>query len=275
MNKPTILSEFSNIIYSKYISSCTLKTYYSIAEVFIYNKHPDSINNLTTKYLKGYLLKIREVKSISSYNQYLSVLKILYRDVLKQKYKIANVKPIKQNRKLKNIPDTKYVIQTIKNISNLKHKAFVLTLYSTGMRMSELLNIRLSDVESNKHRILIRNGKGNKSRFVSLPEELLNELKRYYRIYRPKEYLFEGNPHYKYSSSSVNKVIKKHFGDEFHAHLFRHLYITYMVNKDVNIKRLKNMTGHKSDTSLEWYYQYSDNSIENEINPMHECECIN
>ena len=274
MKKSAIIKKFSDIIYGKYTSGSTLKTYSNLANIFVFDRHPDSINNLSSEYIKRYLLTIKEEKSISSYNQYMSVLKILYKDVLNQKYKVSKLYPIKQNRKLKNLPDILNIVNTLNKIPNKKHKAIIFTLYSTGIRMSELLNIKISDVESTKNRILISNGKGGKSRFVSLTTELLDELKTYSKLYKPKLYLFEGN-NGKYSASSVNKVIKKYFGKENHAHIFRHVYITYMINKDVNIKRLKNMTGHKSDSSIEWYYQYTDNSIENIINPIHEYELVN
>ena len=179
------------------------------------------------------------------------------------------IKPIKTERKLKSLPSYSEVSNVLNTIENIKHYVIVLTLISTGIRMSELLDIRLCDIDSSKQRILIRNGKGGKSRFVSLNSFVLDKLKLYYRIHKPKYYLFEGD-NGKYTSSSVNKFIKKHFGQEYHAHLFRHVYITYMIEQDVNVNRLKLMTGHKSERTLNFYYQYTDNSIENEINPVNE-----
>ena len=269
MEKSIIIEKFSDTIVSKYTSECTLKTYDSLAQRFIYDNHPDSINNLTSEYIKKYLINILNKKSISSYNQMLSVLKILYRDVFNQKYKINKIRPMRCSRKLKSLLSKRDISIALNNIKNLKHYTIIMTLLSTGVRISELLNIEINDVDSYKSRILIRNGKGQKSRFVSLNPKLLSQLRSYYKQYRPTNYLFEGVNN-KYSKSSVSKFIKKYFGKECHAHLFRHLFISYMINKDVNIHRLKHMTGHKSDKTLEWYYQYTDNSIENTINPINE-----
>lgn len=272
MEKSRILENFLDVIESKYTSEATLKTYNNVVENFIYDKHPNSIDCLTSKYIKRYLLEIKNSKSVSSYNQYLSVIKILYRDVLNQKYKVEKIKPIKQSRKLKNLPTYKDVRNALDKIKNIKHKSIILLLLSTGIRMNELINIRILDVDSQRNRILIYKGKGGRSRFVPLANGLIELLRNYYKLYKPKYYLFEG-AHGKYSASSVNKIIKKYIGEQCHAHILRHAFCTYMIDKDTNIKRLKNMTGHKSDASLEWYYQYTENSLELNINPINEIAC--
>ena len=164
------------------------------------------------------------------------------------------------------MPSKVEISNTINAIKNVKHYTIILTLLSTGVRISELLNLRLKDIEADNNRILIRDGKGSKSRFFSLNKHLLNKLRLYYELYKPKCYLFEGTSG-RYSKSSTNKMIKKHFGNNCHAHIFRHLY---MINEDVNIHRLKNMTGHKNENTLNWYYQYTEMSRENNINPLNE-----
>lgn len=269
MEKSIIIEKFSDTIVSRFTSKATLRTYDSLVHKFVFDKHPDSLDKLTTDYINKYLIRILNEKSIPSYNQMVSVLKILYRDVLNQKYKILKIKPIQCSRKLKNLPSKNHISKCLNNIKNVKHYTIIITLISTGVRISELLNIHISDIDSSKNRILIRDGKGSRSRFVSLSPSLLNKLKIYYKIFRPKKYLFEGTNR-KYSKSSTNKMIKKYFGNDCHAHIFRHLYITYMINEDVNIHRLKNMTGHKNEKTLNWYYQYTENSIENIINPINE-----
>jgi integrase len=270
MKKSEILEKFQEYIVSKYTSEATLKTYDNIAQKFISNKHPTDLYNLTLRYIQRYLIDIKEQKSTSSYNQYLSVLKILYREVLNQKYKLYKIKPIKQNRKLKNLFTLNQILNVVNTITNEKHKAIILTLFSTGIRMAELLDVKISDVDSEKNRILIQHGKGNKSRFVPANDELLHVLRKYYKIYKPKIYLFGDKKGNKYSASSVNKVIKKHFGKQYHAHMFRHWYLTYMIEKDVNIKRIKLISGHSSDKSVEHYYQYTEKSLEVNINPINE-----
>jgi integrase len=269
MNKSIIIQKFSDILIRRTQSEATINTYLNVAEKFIYDNHPDSIDKLTFDYIDKYLLDILNKKSPSSYNQYLSVLKILYRDVFKQKYKLFKLKPIKVTRKVKNLHSVDYVLDILSSITNLKHKTIILVLLSTGIRISELLSVTVKDLDSNNNRILIRNGKGGRARFVPMNDELLDSLRKYYRVYRPIKYLFEGQNE-KYSKSSVNKMIKKYFGNEYHAHLFRHTYITFMIEQDVNVKRIKLITGQKDDRSVEWYYQYTNKSLEIKINPIRE-----
>ncbi len=270
MEKSIINLSFSDIIVSKFTSEATLKTYDSLAYRFIYDKHPDSIDKLTIDYIKKYLINILNTKSIPSYNQMLSVLKILYRDVLNQKHKLLKIKPIKIKRKLKNIPKTSEINSILKTVNNVKHYTIIITFASTGIRMDELLNIRILDINSDKMKILILKGKGGYSRFIKMDKILLEQFKTYYKIYKPKYYLFEGQKGHKYTNSSINKFIKKHFGNYYHAHLFRHYWMSYMINKDVNPHKLQNMSGHKSYTSVTWYYQYSEDALEHEINPINE-----
>lgn len=266
MKKPIIIEKFSEIIHSKFTSKSTLKTYCSIGCKFINDSHPDSIDKLS----KDYLLKYLNQFSPSYFNQYLSVLKILFRDVLKQKQKLNDIVPITVRRKLKNIPKTSEINSILKTINNVKHYTIILTFASTGIRMEELLNIRILDINSEKMKILILKGKGGYSRFIKMDKILLKQFKTYYKIYKPKYYLFEGQKGGKYTSSSTNKFIKKHFGNYYHAHLFRHYWMSYMINKDINPHKLQNMSGHKSYKSVTWYYQYSEDALEHEINPINE-----
>ena len=239
MEKSIIIEKFSEALLSKFTSEATINTYYAIGCKFINHKHNDAIDRLTKEYLSKYLLTIKKNLSVASYNQYMSVIKILYRDILNQPHKVSKFHPIKQERKLKILFSDDEIKNALSKINNVKHKAIILTLYSTGIRMSELLDIKISDVDGVNNRILIRNGKGNKSRFVPLNNHLIDYLRLYYKAYKPKTYLFEGD-NGKYSKSSVNKVIKKHVGEIYHAHYFRHNFIKRSV-KPTDADRLGGM----------------------------------
>jgi integrase/recombinase XerD len=271
MEKSRILENFLDVIESKFTSESTLKTYSNVAEKFIYDKHPNSLDCLTSKYIKRYLLDIKVHKSVSYHNQYLSVIKIIYRDVLKQKYKVEGITPIKVKRKLKTLLKPSEINTGISRITNYKHYTIVITFLTTGIRISELLDLQIKDIDSVNKRILIRDGKGGKSRFVRLTDKLLIVLRTYYKTYKPKQYLFEGT-NGKYSKSSINKFLKKYFGSEFHAHLLRHNYTTYMINQDVHPEKLRQALGHKDHKTTAWYYQYSEYTLLNNINPINELQ---
>ena len=267
MKKPKILEDFSNFLLRKYQSKDTIKTYLAICRKFIFKTHPDTIEKLTEIYLTNYLSSIRKSHySISTYNQYLAVLKLIYCELLGQN-KLKCERSIKQFPRLKNLPSPKYVIEKINSIKNVKHKTILKTLLTTGIRMNELLNIKLCDIKRNSMQILITHAKGNRSEFVILTESLLIQIEKYYRVYKPKKYLFEGVTEKKYSASSVNKIVKKNIGNQYSAHWLRAIAITYLINQKEPLHRTKLFSRHKSDKSISWYYHYDKNTI-NEIREL-------
>ena len=94
----------------------------------------------------------------------------------------------------------------------------------------------------------------------------------YYKKYRPKYYLFEGQFGGKYTSSSISKFLKKYFGEHFHAHLLRHNYATYMINDDAHPEKLRHAMGHESQKTTAWYYQYSEQTLLRNRNPINELQ---
>lgn len=260
MTKSNLYELFSNYLIRKFESKCTIKIYSNCGYNFIYENHPDTIEKLSNDYLLKYVTEIKK-QSISKYNQILSVLKHLYNGVLNQKSKLKNVKCIKQYPKLKTLPDIEVVKSNILNIKNIKHKALLSTLLITGVRINELLNIKISDVDSNKMKILISNGKGGYSDFVILTDYLLSVLREYYKKEKPKEYLFEGL-NGKYSKTSVNNLVKKHIGNKYSAHWLRKVAITHLINKNIPLHKTKLFSRHRSDNAVAFYYHYDNNTFD-------------
>jgi integrase len=269
MIKQEILNNFTEYVKRNYLSKDTQNVYISGCNKFLNYNHPDSIKNLSKYYLQQYLDSFLIGEHISLYNQQLSIIKIIFINVLKRPFVVSDILPIQQKRKLKNIPEITFLSKKIKLIENIKHRAIILTLLSTGVRISELLNIKLSDIKSSDMKILIECGKGGRGRFIPLTTELLCVLREHFKTNRPIYYLFEYNG-CQYSKTSVRKVVKKYIDEKSYPHIFRHVYISYMINNNVNLKKIKNITGHNSDKSVEWYYQYSDKTLEREINPIKE-----
>src|SRR5690554_2380461 len=97
----------------------------------------------------------------------------------------------------------------ILNTNNIKHKCIVSLLYSAGLRRSELLNLKLQDIDSKRMSILVKNSKGGKDRVTLLNENVLKDLRKYYKEWKPQKYLFEGDKGIQFSASSVLNIIKK------------------------------------------------------------------
>ena len=101
------------------------------------------------------------------------------------------------------------VQQLLNQVHNLKHKTILILIYSCGLRISELINLKIEDIDSKRMLIQIRNSKGNKDRQVQLTNQILVLIKKYYKSYFPKEFLFNGRHGGKYSSASIQKIIKR------------------------------------------------------------------
>lgn len=262
MNKSKIYEDVSNFIDLNFSSNETIGLYKSYSKKFIFDNHPDTIEKLSDKYLKNYLVNIKSNYSLSVYNQYVSILKIIYKKVLNQN-KLKDIFCIKQYPKLKKLPDIKDVGRKINSIPNLKHRTILTTALKTGLRVSELLNVKLSDIDRKGGRILISQSKGGNSEFVIMTDGLLELIVKYYKVYKPKEYLFEGVK-CKYSKTSVNQIVKKYIGKQYSIHWLRHLAITYVINNGYSLPQAKLFSRHKSDSAIHFYYNY-DETIFNQL----------
>ena len=148
-------------------------------------------------------------------------------------------------------------------ITNLKHLCIVKLLYGAGLRLSEVLNLQLEDIDSRNLLINIRNSKGRKDRSVMLSDRLLTDLRNYFKEYEPKEYLFEGQKNAKYSSTSVQNIVKnaaKRAGIKktVTPHILRHSFATHLVENGTDIRYVQELLGHNSIKTTELYTHITD-----------------
>lgn len=150
----------------------------------------------------------------------------------------------------------------IKNIQNIKHKAIIATIYSHGLRISELINLKILDVDSKTGFLIVRKGKGNKDRKIPLNAECLNLLRAYFKIYRPKEYLFEGQFEPYYSTTSIRAILKKSVRKsrilkKVTPHTLRHSFATHLLEKGTDIRYIQELLGHCDIRTTEIYTHVS------------------
>lgn len=202
-----------------------------------------------SEYIENYTFSSR-----SHQNQVISSLKFLYSKVLNKKYNKVSFKRPRKERKLPRVVDKTVLTEKIKNIQNLKHKAILSLLYGTGLRASEILNLKIKDVDSRRMLILVRNSKFNKDRYVPFSQNNLNLLRDYFRLYRPKKSLFEGQKE-EYSYTSLRKICNKYLGVS--PHKLRHSYATSLVEAKENLRTVQVILGHKSISTTEIYTHIS------------------
>ena len=183
-------------------------------------------------------------KSWSTINSNYSSLKLLYEQILKGEWIAANLPRPKMPKKLPRILSQQEIARLIAAPSCFKHRVIIIFLYATGLRISEALNIKVSDIDSQRLEIYVSQGKGNKDRLVTLSEALLQVLRKYYLVYKPQLYLFQGlSSCGRYSKSSVRKILigarrKAKISKQVSAHTLRHCYATHYLENCLVLKKV-------------------------------------
>ena len=188
--------------------------------------------------------------------------KLFYKFVGKQPLKFKNIEYPRSEKNLPRVIDKSYILDCISQIKNLKHKSIITLAFSTAIRVSEVVNLKLSDVDYERKIIFIRNSKGNKDRITPLSDNVSDLLKNYIEEYKPKEYMFNGQSDLKYSSRSCNEIVKKYLKDDTaHFHLLRHASATAMVENGTDINLIQKILGHANVKTSMVYIHVSNNLL--------------
>lgn len=264
MNKQLInsFSKIENSLKLKNYSKRTIEIYIHYIKEFVL-KCKKSPSLIMPKDIGDYINNYN-FTSISQQNQIYSALKIFG----KYKQNPISVKKCipERPRKEKYLPkiiDKNHLLNSISNIKNLKHKAIISIAYSVGLRVSEVCNLKIKDIDSKRMIININNAKGNKDRIVPLSKGILKLLREYCKKFKPKEYLFNGQKSLKYSHASCNKLVKKYIGKDYHFHLLRHSAFTNLTDQGVDIHAIQKLAGHSSSSTTERYLHMSNSTLQN------------
>ena len=157
--------------------------------------------------------------------------------------------------------------------NNIKHRCIVSLLYSAGLRRGELIDLKLSDIDSKRMVINVRQGKGNKDRITLLSPSVLEELRVYFKEWKPKVYLFEGPSGNKYSTTSVMNIIrsaakKAGLKKSITPHALRHSFATHLLESGTNLRYIQALLGHKSSKTTEIYTQVAITNIKEIKSPL-------
>ena len=158
---------------------------------------------------------------------------------------------------------------------NLKHKAILSTIYAAGLRISEVLSLRIGDIDADRMQIHIKMAKGKKDRYVKMSKANFLLLRQYLHKYVPKRYLFEGPSYRPYSTSSVRKVLQRscaQAGIKKHVtpHTLRHSYATHLLELGVDLRYVQTFLGHKRPETTMIYTHISSEKVDNMVNPLDE-----
>lgn len=233
--------------------SISIYVHYARKFLLSFSKDPYHLNQ---EEIECYLLHA-PYSSISQQNQVINAVKLLCTRVLKKKLRDIKLERPRKERKLPQVIDSNYLVQKISAISNLKHRAIISLAYSVGLRVSEVVNLKISDIDSCRMIIHIKNAKGRKDRVVPLSEHMLELLRSYFRTYRPKVYLFNGQTSPQYSANSCNQIVKKYLGRQYHFHQIRHSSATTLLENGTDLRIIQKLLGHNSSKTTEIYTHVS------------------
>jgi integrase/recombinase XerD len=244
----------------KAYSHNTIKMYKSELSSFFKYFENQNYKDLTKDMIEAYLYHIISKYRIgeSKQNGMVNAIKFYYEHVLGMPREYYDLQRPKQCHSLPNVLSPQEVLKILNSTENIKHKAILTTIYSAGLRMSELLNLRLSDIRSQEGYIFVKGGKGKKDRHTTLSESLLQLLRKYYIQYKPSYWLFEGSDGGQYTASSIQKIFRRAqqaAGANPWAtpHTLRHSFATHALEYGENLRNIQVMLGHGSSKTTEIY----------------------
>ncbi len=257
-------------------SESTIKNYSGGLGLFFRftgNKNPELISNEDLEsFHKDYIILRKYSASFQSL--VINAVKLYFSNRQKRKLEIQGIERPKNPRILPHVLSKEEVKAILQAHQNVKHRTMLSLIYACGLRRSELLNIKIGDIDSKRGMLLIRQGKGKKDRMVPISEKILELLREYYRYEKPRVYLFEGMiMGQTYSPTSLqevlkNAVLKAGIKKPVTLHWLRHSYATHLLERGTDLRYIQELLGHKSSKTTEIYTYVSEKKIKEIKSPF-------
>lgn len=253
-----VIRGYVSFLKGRRYSESTIGTYFTFIADFIEFVNDIPLNKLTHKDVERFVEQVIVPKkySISSHRQFISALKqfIAYNKDLT----IENVQLVspKKSTYLPTVLSQEEVIDILKYTKNIKHRAILALIYSGGLRISELINLRLSHIDIDRRQIIIKSSKGRKDRVVILAESFLPLFYNYVNTYRPEVFFAEGPPGSRYSQESIRAFLRRScksakIKKKVTPHTLRHSYATHLLENGIDIRYIQELLGHaKPETTM-------------------------
>jgi site-specific recombinase XerD len=256
-------------------SDNTIKIYKSSFEEFINYYHKFDINKIDETQIISFLryLVIERKVSTSYQNQVINAIKFYYEKVLGGQRKFYFIDRPKKERALPTVLNDQEVISLFKHVENIKHKCILMLAYSAGLRLGEIVRLKLVDFDRERMQIRVVQSKGKKDRYAKLSTRFLAVLDAYTAKYRPKEYVFEGAKGEDYSPSSIQNIIKavsQKAGIQKRTtmHTLRHTFATHSLENGVDLRYIQSMMGHENSKTTEIYTHITTKGFDQIKSPL-------
>ncbi|MBI5808932.1 MAG: site-specific integrase [Ignavibacteriales bacterium] len=275
MKRTELIDKYEKILRLKNYSPKTEKAYLHHLNLFLDYISKSNISSVDSKILLDYFNYLKQSRkfSYSAIKQSLASVRFLFIDVLKKEIDFDFFVKMKRPNSLPNILTVDEIRKIINSITNLKHRAIISTIYSCGLRISEAVNLKINDIDSSAMTVKIVNAKGRNDRIVMLSEKLLSLLREYFKEYKPKIYLFEGQKGEQYSTRSIqqifnNAVKKVGIKKKVTVHSLRHSFASHLLDNGTDIRFIQELIGHKHLSTTQIYTHINPASVKKIKSPF-------
>ena len=233
------------------------------------------VETLTAERLKSYFLYCVQILQLSEshLNSRINAIKFYFEQVLHRPRMFFDIPRPKKPLHLPQVLSQAEIARLLAQPDNIKHRLMLKLCYGMGLRVSEITALKIEHIDSKRMQVLIKAAKGKKDRYVNLPQSVLTELRNYYKEYRPKEYLFEGQYGGQYSIRSVQAVFKQamkkaKIRKQMGIHGLRHSYATHLLETGTDISFIQKLLGHNSIKTTQIYTHVGEKSIQKVKSPL-------
>jgi len=233
-------------------------------------------DRLGPEHVREYQLFLVQRKKLSwsPFNQTVCALRFFYHDVLHRKWMIEHIPYPRHEQKLPVVLSPAEVAALFQNTPNLKHRAILMTMYAAGLRVSEVINLRVTDIDRQRQLICVRQGKGHKDRQVMLSPKLLELLQIYWKGYRPMTWLFPGQrPERPLTQTTVWRIwqqarVAAQLVKPVSPHTLRHCFATHLLEEATDLRRIQILMGHRNLKTTARYLHVSNLAVRSTVSPL-------
>lgn len=263
-------------LHLKGMSLNTCRTYLSEFAQLLYILKNFPVNELTVDRLRDYFQYCRNIQKLSenAIHSKINAIKFYFEQVLGWEKFFIEVPRPKKHLILPKVVSEEKILMVLLDTPNLKHRTVLMTAYGCGLRVSEVVALKIIDVDFDRRQIFLERAKGKKDRYLPLGNFVLQLIKEYLRVYKPTGYLFEGQfsgtPYSRRSAQLVFKTALRRCGlpEHYTFHSLRHSYATHLLDNGTDIRFIKELLGHNNIKTTMRYTHVSQRSLSNIENPL-------
>lgn len=250
----------------------TIKTYmYSLENWMKYFEN--DIWKINNENIERYLINMYDKKySPKTVNLYYNVIKVFSKDILwiRLNFKLQRVKNVKLLPKVINKSE---ILKIIDSVDNQKHKLIIYLTYSGWLRVSEVVNLKVKDLDFENNLINIRLSKGNKDRITLLSEKIKNDLQEFIKFKKMNDYVFDSYNWNKLTTRTLQKIFKNwvkncNLNPDYSFHSLRHSFATHLLENGTDIRYIQELLGHSNIKTTQIYTQVMNKNLKNIKSPL-------